>query len=129
MARNGSKKHDQMIEHVARHLKQRFYEDIRAHAEGFRPPARFESAQEQSALVPDITMVARGSELHVLEVETPETLKHAGTTRKWQALARHAEQNGGRFWVVVPGGARDSAVSKLRSADVQAKVWEVQPEL
>ena len=127
MARNGSKKHDRMVEYVARHLKQRFYDDIRAHADGFHPPAKVENGQED--LVPDVTMVARGAKLHVLEVETSETLKSAGTAKKWQALARHAEQRGGRFWVVVPRGSSDTAVSKLRSMNVQAKVWEVQPEI
>jgi len=120
MARNGSKKHDQMVEYVARHLKQRFYDDVRADAEGFRP--------EQPALAPDVTMVARGAKLHVLEVETPETLKRTDTARKWQVLARQAEQGGGRFWVVVPRGASDVAVKKLRSRNVPAQVWEVQPE-
>lgn len=128
MARNATPKHDQMVEYVARHLKQRFYDDIRAHAEGFRPPARVENGRDPAELVPDVTMVARGTQLNVLEVETPETLERTDTARKWQALARHAEQRGGRFWVVVPQGASGSALDTLRSAEVQARVWEVEPD-
>jgi hypothetical protein len=129
MARNGIKQHDQLVVYVARQLKQRFYDDIRAHADGFRPPAKVESAPDQPAVVPDVTMVARGAKLNVLEVETSETLNHADTTGKWQALARHAERGGGHFWVVVPQGASAAVMSKLRSVDVQAKVWEVEPEI
>lgn len=128
MARNGIKQHDQLVEYVARQLKQRFYDDIRAHADGFRPPAKVESAPDQPAVVPDVTMVARGAKLNVLEVETPETLNHADTTGKWKALARHAEQRGGEFWVVVPQGASGSALDTLRAAELQARVWAVEPE-
>jgi hypothetical protein len=71
--------------------------------------------------------VARGEEFNVLEVETPETLKRSDTAKKLRFLSRHAEQFGGRFWIVVPRGASATALRKLRSLDVAAKVWEVEP--
>ena len=123
-----TKKHDLLVEYVARHLKQRFYDDVRARAEGFRPPARVEHGLEAPPVVPDVTMVARGAKLNVLEVETPETLRRAETARKWAALAHHAEQRGGRFWVVVPRGTSESARKKLHSAAVNAQLWEVAAE-
>jgi hypothetical protein len=128
MARDGTKKHDQLVEYVARHLKQRFYDDIRAHTDGFRPPARVEGVPEDQIFAPDVTMLAKGSRLNVLEIETPETLENGNTAKKWQTLSRHAERNGGKFWVVVPQGVSATAMSKLRSLDVQAKVWEVGAE-
>ena len=128
MGRAASKRHDQLVEYVARHLKQRFYDDIRAHTDGFRPPVKVENGQEHPTFAPDVTMLAKRSGLNVLEVETPETLENGDTAHRWQTLSRHAERNGGRFWVVVPQGVRETAMSKLRSLDVQARVWEVGAE-
>ena len=129
MSQNPSKKHDLMVEYVTRHLKQRFYDDIRARVPGFRPPARVEHPAAKKPVVPDVTMRAKGAQLHVLEVETPETLRRAETARKWKALAGHAEQSGGDFWVVVPQGTSASAMKKLQAMDVRARVWEVAPEI
>lgn len=127
MAANGSRKHRQLVEYVTRHLKQRFYDDIRAHAPGFSAPDPVENGHEFPDLAPDITMVARGKQLHVMKVETPDTLKQAHRSGHWQVLARHAEQNGGRFWVVVPRGSSPAAVRALQALELQAKVWEVDP--
>lgn len=127
MAANGSRKHRQLVEYVTRHLKQRFYDDIRAHAPGFSPPDPVENGHDLPGLAPDVTMVARGNQLHVMKVETRDTLKQADRPKQWQVLARHAETNGGRFWVVVPQGSSPAAVRTLQALELQAKVWEVDP--
>ena len=124
-----NKKHDLMVEYVARQLKRRFYEDIRARSYGYRPPARVPGDSDQGEIVPDVTMVAKGAELNVLEVETPETLRRAETARRLRAVAEHTEKMGGRLWVVVPRGGSSAALKKLRSLEVNAKVWEVEPEV
>ena len=128
MTGTDERKHDRMVEYVTRHLKQRFYGDIRSRAEGFLPPARVDNTEESRPVVPDVTVVSRGTGLNVLKVETPATLRDADATHRWQTLARHTEGRGGRLWVVVPRGTGDSALEKLQSAAVDAKVWEVQPK-
>ncbi|MBE0617538.1 MAG: hypothetical protein IH608_06390 [Proteobacteria bacterium] len=118
--------HDGMVRHVARHLKQRFYQDIRARAPGFRVPERVsEGGNNGAAWLPDVTMIAKGSQLHVLEVETPETLSERQTQERWRLLARHARQRGGSLWLVVPSGFRAEAANRLQSLALEANIWEV----
>jgi hypothetical protein len=114
-----------MVTYVARHLKRRFYQDIRARAAGFRPPEQLSQQVAGTVYLPDVTMLAKGHEFHVLEVETRDSLQARDTQDKWRALAEHATSRGGRFWVVVPRGARPLVESKLASLDLEARVWEV----
>jgi len=125
MAKHAFKSHDGMVRYVARHLKQRFYQDIRARAGGFRPPERLGQPAVGGGYVPDVTMLAKGREFHVLEVETADSLGERGTEDKWRLLAEHASERGGSFWVVVPEGTRPLAEGKLSSLDLEARVWEV----
>jgi len=125
MGKRRTASHEGMVGHVARHLKQRFYQDVRARALGFRAPDRVSLDADGAAWLPDVTMVARGDEFHVIEVETPETLATPQTQERWGPLARYANQRGGSFWLVVPAGLRDAAEDRLRSLDVEARIWEV----
>ncbi len=115
-----------MVRHAARHLKQRFYQDVRARVLGFPTPEGVGGeGGSGTGCLPDITMIARGSEFHVLEVETPDTLEERRTQERWRLLASHARRRGGSLWVVVPAGCRDRAEGRLRSLDLEARIWEV----
>jgi len=125
MPKRRSKSHDGMVRYVAKHLRQRFYQDIRARVGGFLPPDGLPRPPAGTVVVPDVTMLAKGHELNVLEVETADTLAARETEEKWRASAAHAATRGGRFWVVVPQGVRPVAEGKLASLNLEARVWEV----
>jgi hypothetical protein len=42
------------------------------------------------------------------------------------AFARHAGQQKGEFWVVVPKGLRPTAEARLGDLDLEANVWELE---
>lgn len=121
--RNTVKSHDELVKQVARHLKRRFYRSIHACAEGFPEPE--EVAGDNGGVRPDVTVLARGSEVHVLEVETPQTLAEAEVARRWAALARFAAGQEGKFTLVVPKGAGGAARSRLQELRIDAGVWEL----
>jgi hypothetical protein len=121
---NGSKIHDKIVLHVTQHLKERFYQNIRARLEGFHAPPRLAGPASQGHM-PDVTSLSRRKGLCIFEVDTPESLSEHQTDEKWTAFARHAADHGGRFWVVVPKGTGPSARGKLEALRLEAKVWEV----
>jgi hypothetical protein len=118
--------HDQLVQTVAKHLKQRFYRDIRAKVAGFRYPEGVPSHSDGSGHMPDVTMIAKDEQLNILDVETANSLSDGGRGERWAALARHAGQQKGKFWLVVPKGLRPTAEARLEDLDLDANVWELE---
>jgi hypothetical protein len=117
--------HDQMVEHVARHLKKRFYRDIRAKVGGFPPPERITNGSPELGQAPDVTVAAHGDNHHLFEIETPDSIPRATTRDKWFLFAQNAVKHNVDFWIVVPKGTRKHAERKLRNLNLKARVWEV----
>lgn len=117
--------HDRLVMRVARHLKQRYYRDIRAGAQGFPVPEPVSSGP--TLVTPDVTMVTKLNQMNLFAVETAGTVGGERARTEWTALAEHADRCGGRFWVVVPRGAREAAERKLQELGLTATVWEFGP--
>lgn len=123
MKGNGSSSHEAMVRKVAKHVKQRFFRDIRVRLGGYRPPPVFHL--EGRDLVPDVTMLGKGNRLHILEVETPDSIPAPETRAKWTTFFRQAARNSGTFWVVVPKGNGGEARRLARDLSIEASVWEI----
>ena len=116
--------HDRMVFRVARHLKQRYYRDVRASVRGFPAPEPVSSAS--APVTADVTMVTKLDQLNLFAVETAGTIGERAR-EEWTALAEHADRCGGRFRVVVPRGSRGSAERQLQEFGLTAGVWEFGP--
>lgn len=116
--------HDDMVKQVARHLKRRFYRNIRARAGDFPRPEAV-TANGEGAFVPDLMVLARGPQLHILEVETRQSLREKSTREKWSAFARYASELQGKFTLVVPKGSGPQARAQLDDLRLEAVVWEL----
>jgi len=51
-------------------------------------------------------LIAKDEQLNILEVETANSLSDRTRGERWAAFARHAGQQKGKFWLVVPKGLR-----------------------
>ena len=123
MKSNGSPSHEEMLRKVAKHVRQRFYRDVRARLGGYRPPPAFRL--EDRDRVPDVTMSGKHNRLHILEVETPDSIPAPETRAKWVTFSRQAARNRGKFWVVVPKGTGEEARLLARDLSIEATVWEI----
>ena len=123
--RNLSAEHDTLVLNLAKHLKKRFYQDVRASAGGFPSPHAIKPGSGSNGYVPDVTMIARGSQLNFFEVETPESLRNSRSGHKWSAIAEHAKARNGKFWIVVPKGLREEASARIGELRLDASVWEI----
>ena len=115
--------HDRLVLRAARHLKKRFYKDVRARTGNFDAPEaiRFNGG----GYTPDVTMINKEDRFHIFEVETPDSIEQRPAAQKWKAFADFATQSRSSFWLVVPKGARAVAEARLRDLGVEAGVWEV----
>lgn len=115
--------HDGMVRSAARHLRRRFYRNVRADVREYPTPHRIVSRATGAIEVPDLT--AEGKGVHVFEVETTDSILDPHTAEQWPLFAAYAAERSGKFWIVVPRGAGSEAKSRLQELDLRARVWEM----
>ena len=73
--------------------------------------------------VPDAT--AMGKQLHVYEVETPDSINDEHTERQWTLFAKYAEEQGGQFIVAVSPMNVNDAKDRLKELSLEGTVIAV----
>lgn len=123
--KHSSEDHEELVRSLTSYLKKRFYRDIRASIDGFEAPKKIAAASTDRGYVPDVTMIARGDQLHIFAVETPGSIASERSGDEWAAFASYAESRNAAFWVVVPQGSRQAAEARLNAMALTARVWEL----
>jgi len=118
-------KHDWMLRAVANHFGTSGYTDVRADLPDFtdKPEIIFGTMSDLRELRdrPDATAMT-GAGLILAEVETEDTIADPHTEQQWPLFARHAQEHGGVFWVVVPPGKVLAAEARLGQLGIGAQI-------
>ena len=102
-ATNEISEHDQLILMMARYFKQQGYSDIRADIPGWTQPYGIHwSNNPGQNYIPDLTCLDTNGILVILEAETCNSLRDQHTQEQFTIFRAHANNERGRFEVVVP---------------------------
>ncbi|PLX42842.1 MAG: hypothetical protein C0608_01910 [Deltaproteobacteria bacterium] len=115
--------HDELVKRMVRHLKQRFYQHIRANIPGYPQPPLIIS--DENKYVADVTAGSPTHPKHIFEIELPKSFDDPEAHQRWKVLSDLAEERGGSFRVIVPKGLSKEAREKLEKNKLGITVSEL----
>jgi len=115
--------HDELVKKMVRHLKQRFYQHIRANIPGYPQPPLIISDQDE--YVADVTAGSPTHPKHIFDIELPRSFDDPQAHKRWSVLSELAEERGGSFRVIVPKGLGKDVKASLEKKNLNITVSEL----
>ena len=115
--------HDGMVRSAVAFLASEKFRNIRADLPDSLSPTLITWKLTGKGHLPDIS--AENGGFNLFEVETADSIGDGHTEDQWKLFAAHAENTGGKFWVVVPKASESAAVKRVEQLGIKATVWGV----
>ena len=122
--RRSQSDHDTLLSVLVEYLEKNGFTDIKADLPEFEQPRKvWWKGKEQEAHVPDATAIDASDVWHIFEIETEDTVSIEHSESQWKLFSAYANNNNGKFVVIVPTGSKVEAESQIERLRISAEVW------